>query len=394
MSKISLAERLHIDLPRSVFAQIGALKAAALAEGREVIDLGIGNPGIPPDPSIVERLTLELSTTGSHRYAADNGSWELKKAQADYYRERFGVDLDPQTEIVATSGAHEAFLQIAKLIGRPGGRFLVPSPAYPVHETGFRLAGAETVPLPASPAKAYLEAAEAVLAKGDDSIVGMVMSYPHNPSTATADASFYAGALRLAETYDLLLISDLAYAELYFDGEPPPSLLQTEGAIGRSIELTSLSKTFSVPGWRVGLCSGNAEICGALKTLKSHLDYGIFPAVQRASAAALRDHHSLTEKIRAQYRERRDGLLQAMRSGGAEGLVCDATMFAWLALPRREDGASMAFTKALLAAEDVVVSPGSGFGPYGEGYVRIALVEDADVMAESGRRIARFLQSF
>jgi alanine-synthesizing transaminase len=392
MPRASLAERIKLDLPPSVFAELIRMKAGALAEGRKVHDLGIGNPGVPPSEDVLEALVREVKRAENHKYAADNGSRELKEAQAAYYDARFGVALDPGSEIVATSGAHEAFVQLARLITRPGDRVLVPYPCYPVHETGFTLAGATAVPLPAMPADAFLaEAARQVDAHPDET-VAMVVSYPHNPTTATVDLAFYEKVIAFAQAHDLFVISDLAYAELYF-GEAPHSILEIEGAKARAVELTSLSKTFSVPGWRVGLCSGHAGVCAALKSYKSHLDYGIFPAVQKAAAEALRNYAPLTEVIRGEYRSRREAFLRGLGSH-AGSAACESSMFAWLTLPGSDDGASMRFAKALFSAEDVMVSPGAGFGPFGEGHARVALIEDPGGLEESGRRIARFLSSY
>lgn len=379
-------------LPPYVFAEVNRLKAAARANGADIIDLGMGNPDMPTPPHIIEKLVETVSKPRTNRYSASKGIPGLRRAQAAYYERRFGVKLDPETQIVATLGSKEGFANMAQAITAPGDVILVPNPTYPIHEFGFLISGAAMRHIPAGTGDEFLAAVDRAVRHSIPRPLAMVLSYPSNPTAMTASLDFYKAAVELAKKLDLIILSDIAYAEIYFDGNPPPSVLQVPGAIDVTVEFTSLSKTYNMPGWRMGFAVGNERLIGALARVKSYLDYGAFTPVQVAAAAALSGPQDCVEEIRNTYHHRRDVLVDSFGRAGWKIPPPPATMFAWCPLPEafRSIG-SVEFAKHLIEKAEVAVSPGIGFGEYGEGYVRIALVENEHRIRQAARSIKKFL---
>ncbi len=364
-------------LPPYVFAEVNRLKAAARARGADIIDLGMGNPDMATPQHIIDKLVETVAKPRTHRYSASKGIAGLRKAQAAYYKRRFGVKLNPETQVVATLGSKEGFANMAQAITAPGDVILVPNPTYPIHEFGFIISGAAIRHIPASTGPEFLRGVERAVKHSIPKPLAMVLSYPSNPTAMTADLDFYAEAVQLAKRLDLIILSDVAYAEIYFDDRPPPSVLQVPGAMDVAVEFTSLSKTYNMPGWRMGFAVGNERLIAALARVKSYLDYGAFTPIQVAAAAALNGPQDCVEEIRRVYKSRRDTLVESFQRAGWPIPAPTATMFAWAPIPEsyREIG-SVEFAKLLIERADVAVSPGLGFGEYGEGFVRIALVEN------------------
>lgn len=379
-------------LPPYVFAEVNEMKARARAAGRDVIDFGMGNPDGATPAHIVEKLVETVRKPRTHRYSASPGIPGLRRAMAGYYRRRFGVALDPETEIVATLGSKEGLANLASAITTPGDVVLAPNPSYPIHPYGFVIAGADTVPVPCGPGVDYLDELRRAAARSPRPPKAMVINFPNNPTAETADRAFYEGAVAFARERGIWILSDLAYAEIYFDAEPPPSILEVPGAAEVAVEFASLSKTYSMPGWRIGFAAGNRRLIQALARIKSYLDYGAFTPIQVAAAAALNGPQDCVEAIRARYRERRDVLVESFGQAGWEIPRPRATMFAWAPVPPQWRAAgSLAFAKALLAEADVAVAPGIGFGACGEGHVRLALVENRQRIRQAARSVKAFL---
>ena len=389
-----MAEEFHRikRLPPYVFAEVNALKAEARAGGADIIDLGMGNPDIQTPQHIVDKLVETVNKPRVHRYSASKGIPGLRKAQAAYYLRRFGVKLDPDSQIVATLGSKEGFANMAQAITAPGDVILTPNPTYPIHEFGFIISGASVRHLTATNGEEFLAAVSRACRHTVPKPIAMVLNYPSNPTAMTADLDFYTEAVQLAKQQDMIILSDLAYAEIYFDDNPPPSILQVPGAMDLAVEFTSLSKTYSMPGWRMGFAVGNERLIAALARVKSYLDYGAFTPVQVAAAAALNGPQDCVDEIRAVYKSRRDILIDSFGRAGWSIPAPAATMFAWAPVP--DDFAqlgSVAFSKLLIEKADVAVAPGLGFGEYGEGFVRIALVENEHRIRQAARNIRRFL---
>ncbi|HEU0061956.1 MAG TPA: aminotransferase class I/II-fold pyridoxal phosphate-dependent enzyme, partial [Hyphomicrobiaceae bacterium] len=336
----------------------------------------------------------------TNRYSASKGIVGLRRAQAAYYARRFGVKLNPETQVVATLGSKEGFANMAQAISAPGDVILCPSPTYPIHEFGFIISGAAIRHIPAGaggatagdPHTEFLRGIERAVKHSIPRPLAVVLSYPSNPTASTADLGFYTEAVQLAKKLELIILSDLAYAEIYYDDNPPPSVLQVPGAMDVTVEFTSLSKTYAMPGWRMGFAVGNERLIAALARVKSYLDYGAFTPVQVAAAAALNGPQDCVEEIRKTYRARRDCLVESFARAGWPIPVPAASMFAWAPIPEayRQIG-SVEFAKMLIDKADVAVSPGLGFGEYGEGYVRIALVENEHRIRQAARNIKKFL---
>jgi alanine-synthesizing transaminase len=384
-------------LPPYVFAEVNRLKAAARAGGADIIDLGMGNPDMPTPQHIIDKLIETVGKPRTNRYSASKGIPGLRRAQAAYYARRFGVKLNAETQVVATLGSKEGFANMAQAISAPGDVILCPSPTYPIHEFGFIISGAAIRHIPslggAGEAHAeFLRGVERAVKHSIPRPLAVVLSYPSNPTAATADLAFYTEAVQLAKKLDLIILSDLAYAEIYYDNNPPPSVLQVPGAMDVTVEFTSLSKTYAMPGWRMGFAVGNERLIAALARVKSYLDYGAFTPVQVAAAAALNGPQDCVEEIRKTYRARRDCLLESFHRAGWTIPTPAASMFAWAPIPQayRQIG-SVEFAKMLIDKADVAVSPGLGFGEYGEGYVRIALVENEHRIRQAARNIKKFL---
>ncbi len=379
-------------LPPYVFAEVNRLKATARANGADIIDLGMGNPDMPTPQHIVDKLVETVSKPRTHRYSASKGIPGLRRAQAAYYERRFGVKLDPETQVVATLGSKEGFANMAQAITAPGDVILVPNPTYPIHEFGFLISGAAMRHVPAGNGEDFLRAVERAVKHSIPRPIALVLSYPSNPTAMVASLDFYTAAVDLAKRLDLIILSDIAYAEIYFDGIPPPSVLQVPGAIDITVEFTSLSKTYNMPGWRMGFAVGNERLIGALARVKSYLDYGAFTPIQVAAATALNGPQDCVRHIRKTYESRRDCLVESFGRAGWPIPPPPATMFAWCPIPEpfRNLG-SVEFAKLLIEKADVAVSPGLGFGEYGEGYVRIALVENEHRIRQAARNIKKFL---
>ena len=379
-------------LPPYVFAEVNRLKASARARGADIIDLGMGNPDLPTPQHIVDKLVETIAKPRTHRYSASKGIPGLRRAQAAYYERRFGVKLDPETQIVATMGSKEGFANMAQAITAPGDVILVPNPTYPIHEFGFLLSGAAMRHLPASTGDDFLRSVERACQHTVPKPLALVLSYPSNPTAMTAELDFYKDAVALAKKLDLIILSDIAYAEIYFDGNPPPSVLQVPGAIDIAVEFTSLSKTYNMPGWRMGFAVGNERLIAALARIKSYLDYGAFTPIQVAASAALNGPQECVEEIRATYKSRRGCLVDSFARAGWNIPPPPATMFAWAPVPEPFKAlGSVEFAKLLIEKASVAVSPGLGFGEYGEGFIRIALVENEHRIRQAARNLKKFL---
>lgn len=379
-------------LPPYVFEQVNKLKAQARAAGDDIIDFGMGNPDMPTPPHIVEKLCEVAHDPRSNRYSASRGIKGLRKAMAGYYQRRFGVTLDPDSEVIATLGSKEGFANLAAAITAPGDVVLVPNPAYPIHAFGFILAGAAIRHIPANNPEEYLRQIDRAAHHSIPSPLAVVVNYPSNPTAQVVGLDFYKELLRIARKHEMWVLSDLAYADIYFDIEPPPSILQLDGAKDIAIEFQSLSKTYAMPGWRMGFAAGNKTLIGALARIKSYLDYGAYTPIQVAASAALNGPQECVDEIRAIYKSRRDVLVESMGRAGWEIDTPPASMFAWAKLPEqyREHG-SMEFAKQLLVHAKIAVAPGIGFGEYGEGYVRIGLVENEHRIRQAARNVKKFL---
>ncbi len=379
-------------LPPYVFEEVNRLKAGARARGDDIIDFGMGNPDMPTPAHIVDKLVETVRKPRTNRYSASRGIPGLRKAQAQYYDRRFGVGLDPDTQIVATLGSKEGFANFAQAITAPGDVILVPNPTYPIHQFGFIISGGVIRSLPATPDEDFMQRLDHAMRHSVPKPLALVLNYPSNPTARVADLDFYREIVAYARKHDLILMSDLAYAEIYFDGNPPPSIFQVEGAMEVAVEFTSLSKTYAMPGWRMGFAVGNERLIAALARVKSYLDYGAYTPIQVAAAAALNGPQDCVGEIRQIYRERRDVLVEAVGRAGWDIPSPPATMFAWAPVPERFSNlGSLGFSKLLLEKAGVAVAPGLGFGEYGEGYVRLALVENEQRIRQAARNIKKFL---
>jgi alanine-synthesizing transaminase len=381
-------------LPPYVFEQVNRAKAAARNAGADIIDFGMGNPDLPTPQHVLDKLKETLGKPRTDRYSASRGITGLRKAQAGYYERRFGVKLNPETQIVATLGSKEGFANVAQAITAPGDVVLVPNPSYPIHAFGFLMAGGVVRSVPAEPTPQLFEALERAIIHSIPKPIALICCYPSNPTAYVATLDFYKDLVAFAKKHEIFILSDLAYAELYFDGDPPPSVLQVPGAIDVTVEFTSMSKTFSMAGWRMGFAVGNERIIAALARVKSYLDYGAFTPVQVAATAALNGPEDCIREMRETYKKRRDVLVESFARAGWDIPPPAASMFAWAPLPEAFRGmGSMQFATLMVEKSGVVLSPGVAFGEHGEGYVRIALVENEQRIRQAARNMRRFLES-
>ncbi len=381
-------------LPPYVFEQVNRAKAAARNAGADIIDLGMGNPDLPAPAHVLEKLKETLGKPRTDRYSASKGIPGLRKAQAAYYARRFGVKLNPDTQIVTTLGSKEGFANVAQAITAPGDVVLVPDPSYPIHAFGFLMAGGVIRSVPSQPTPDFFNILERAIVHSIPQPIAVVVCYPSNPTAYVADLDFYKELVHFAKKHGILILSDLAYAEVYFDDNPPPSVLQVPGAMDIAVEFTSMSKTYSMPGWRMGFAVGNERIIAALTRVKSYLDYGAFTPVQVAATAALNGPDDCIKEMREIYKRRRDVLVESFGRAGWNVPAPRASMFAWSPIPEPfQTMGAVDFAKLLVEKAEVAVSPGTGFGERGEGFVRIALVENEQRIRQAARNIRRFLES-
>src|SRR5690349_21441157 len=378
-------------LPPYVFEQVNRLKASARAAGADIVDLGMGNPDLPTPAHIVDKLAETAQRDDTHGYSASRGINGLRKAQAAYYDRRFGVKLDPNSQVIVTIRSKEGFANIAHAITAPGDVVLCPNPSYPIHAFGFLMAGGVIRSLPAAPDADYFVALERAVAHSIPPPLAVVVCYPSNPTAHVADLDFYRDLISFARRHELIVLSDLAYSEVYFDDQPPPSILQVPGAMEVAVEFTSMSKTFSMAGWRVGFAVGNERLIAALGRVKSYLDYGAFTPIQVAATAALNGPQDCIVEMRNTYKRRRDALVDSFGRAGWTIPPPRSSMFAWAPIPEKFRGlGSLEYSKLLIEKADVAVAPGIGFGEHGDGYVRIALVENEQRIRQAARNIRKF----
>jgi alanine-synthesizing transaminase len=379
-------------LPPYVFAEVNRMKARARAAGEDIIDLGMGNPDQPTPKHIVDKMIETARDPRAHRYSQSRGIPGLRRALAAYYARRFGVELDPETEVIATLGSKEGIANLAQAITTPGDIILVPNPSYPIHPYGFILAGAAVRHIPVGDGSDFFASLARAVRHSVPTPLALVLNYPSNPTAEVVDLDFYREVVAFCRKHGIYAISDIAYAEIYFDGDPPPSILQVPGARDVAIEFSSMSKTYSMPGWRVGFGAGCRRLVEALARIKSYTDYGAFTPIQVAAAAALNGPQDCVAEIRSRYRQRRDVLIAAMAASGWAIPSPPASMFAWAPVPPAFAGlGSLEFSKLLLSEAKVAVSPGIGFGEYGDGHVRIALVENEHRIRQAARNVRQFL---
>ena len=381
-------------LPPYVIAEVNAMRHAARQAGRDIIDLGMGNPDLPPPQHVIDKLCEVASKPDAHGYSQSKGIPGLRKAQANYYARRFGVELDPEREVVVTMGSKEGLASLATAISAPGDVVLAPNPSYPIHTFGFIVAGAAIRSVPTTPNAEYWEALDRAMRFTIPRPTVLIVNFPSNPTAEVVDLAFYAKLVAWAKENRIWVISDLAYSELYFDGKPTPSILQVPGAKDVAVEFTSLSKTFSMAGWRIGFAVGNREMISALTRVKSYLDYGAFTPIQAAACAALNGPQDIVDRNRELYQKRRDVMVESFGRAGWDIPPPPASMFAWVPLPPSlKHMGSLAFAKQLLTHAEVAVAPGVGFGEQGEGFVRIAMVENEQRLRQAARNVKRYLQS-
>ncbi len=381
-------------MPPYVIAEVNAMRHAARLAGDDIIDLGMGNPDQPPPQHVIDKLCEVAAKPDAHGYSQSKGIPGLRRAQAGYYARRFGVDLDPESEVVVTMGSKEGLSSLATAIIAPGDVVLAPNPSYPIHTFGFIIAGATIRSVPTTPDEEYWNSLERAMSFTVPRPSVLVVSYPSNPTSEIVDLAFYERLVAWAKENQVWVVSDLAYSELYFDGKPTPSIMQVPGAKDIAIEFTSMSKTYSMAGWRMGFAVGNKQLIAALTRVKSYLDYGAFTPIQAAACAALNGPQDIIDTNRELYHKRRDVMVEAFGRAGWDIPPPPASMFAWAPLPPALKAmGSLEFSKQLLLQAQVAVAPGVGYGENGEGYVRIAMVENEQRLRQAARNIKRYLQS-
>lgn len=382
-------------LPPYVFEEVNKLKARLRAKGDDIIDFGMGNPDLPVPEHIVEKLVETARKPRTNRYSASRGIHGLRRAMAGYYQRRFGVTLNPDTEVVATLGSKEGFANLAQAITAPGDVVIAPNPSYPIHAFGFIMAGGVIRHIEAHSPEQYLSGIGRAVRHSVPPPIAMILCYPGNPTAQVVDLEFYKDAVALAKRYNMFVLSDMAYSEIYFDeSEPPPSVLQVDGAKDVAIEVNTLSKTYSMAGFRVGFALGNQRLIAALARVKSYLDYGAYTPIQVAAAAALNGPQECVKEMRDTYKTRRDVLIDSFAKAGWAIPNPEASMFAWSPIPDRfKSLGSVEFAKRLMEGAQIAVAPGAGFGEYGDGHVRLAFVENEARIRQAARNLKRFLNS-
>ena len=381
-------------LPPYVFEEVNKLKARLRNQGVDIIDFGMGNPDLPVPKHIVDKLCETAVRPRTNRYSASRGIPGLRRAMAGYYERRFGVKLNPDTQIVSTLGSKEGFANLAQAITAPGDVIISPNPSYPIHSFGFIMAGGVIRSIEAHTPEQYLRGIDRAVRHSVPPPIAMVVCYPANPTAQTVELDFYKDAVALAKKHEMFLLSDMAYSEIYFEGDPPPSVLQVPGALDVAVEVNTLSKTYSMAGFRVGFALGNERLIAALARVKSYLDYGAYTPVQVAAAAALNGPQDCVEEMRMTYKARRDVLLDSFAKAGWTLPKPTASMFVWAELPEQfRHLGSVEFSKRLMEGAEIAVAPGAGFGEYGDNFVRIALVENEQRIRQAARNLKKFLQS-
>ena len=382
-------------LPPYVFADVNSMKAKERSLGEDIIDFGMGNPDTPTPQHIVDKLCDTVKDPKSHRYSVSRGILGLRRAQSNYYKRRFNVEVDPETEVIVTLGSKEGLANLASAITANGDKVIVPNPSYPIHPYGFIIAGASVLSIDSNPNEDFISNLNKILSSTNNKAKALVLNYPNNPTTRIATLDFYREVIKICIKYDIYVLSDIAYAEIYFDGEIPPSILEVPKAKNIAVEFSSLSKTYSMPGWRVGFAVGNKNLIQALTKIKSYLDYGAFTPVQVASIAALNGPQACVNEIRSVYMKRRDVLVGGLSRVGWEIESPKATMFVWAKLPKKfKPIGSLEFSKRLLKYGKVAVAPGIGFGKNGEGFVRIGLVENEYRIRQAIKNIKLFFDNY
>ena len=385
-------------LPNYVFAEINQLKAKLRKKGNDIIDFGMGNPDMPTPKHIREKLKEVVDKPGVGRYSVSKGIFGLRKAQANYYARRFGVKVNPENEVIVTLGSKEGLANLAQAISSSGDIIISPNPSYPIHPYGFIIAGASLRHLPTMfegkfDPDVYLERLDRSIRHSTPTPVALIVSFPSNPTAQVVDLNFYKEVVRIALKHQVYVLSDLAYAEIYYDKSPPPSILQVPKAKNIAVEFTSMSKTYAMAGWRIGYAVGNSKLIAALSKIKSYLDYGAFTPIQVAAATALNGSQKCVSEIRATYKSRRDVLIESMARAGWDIPVPQASMFAWAPIPKKyQNKGSLKFARDLMAKANVAVSPGIAFGEYGEGFVRIGLVENEQRIRQAAKNVKNLLK--
>ncbi|MCO4844689.1 MAG: LL-diaminopimelate aminotransferase [Sulfurovum sp.] len=389
-------------LPKYLFAEINDLKMELRRKGEDIIDFSMGNPDASTPQPIIDKLCETAQKPKTHGYSASKGIYKLRLAMSNWYKRKYNADLDPDTEIVATMGSKEGYVHLVQAISNPGDVAIVPDPTYPIHSQAFILAGANVEKMQLVFNEDTFEVDEdRFLADVEDHLDNsipkakfLVVNFPHNPSTATVTPEFYERLVALAKEKRFYIISDIAYADITFDGYKTPSIMEVEGAKDVAVESYTLSKSYNMAGWRVGFIVGNKKLIGALQSIKSWLDYGMFTPIQVAATVALDEYHNIPDdEIIPRYEKRRDVMLEAFENAGWKMGKPNASMFIWGKIPEvARDMGSLEFAKQLLVKAGVAVSPGIGFGKYGDEYVRIALIENENRIRQAARNIKKFLK--
>ncbi|WP_435017316.1 aminotransferase class I/II-fold pyridoxal phosphate-dependent enzyme [Tundrisphaera sp. TA3] len=390
---LEVAPRVR-GLPPYLFGKINELKYRKRRAGIDVIDLGMGNPTDPPEPWVIEKLCEAVQDSRNHRYSVASGIFNLRKEVAARYQSRFGVDLDPENEVVATIGSKEGFSHMCLALLGPGDTALVPAPSFPIHVHAVALASANVITLDIRDPDAYLSNIARVCESLTPKPKILIMNYPHNPTSAVVDRGFFEQVVKLAKKHRFFVMHDFAYGDISYDGVQVPSFLEAEGAKDVGCEFTTMSKGYNMAGWRVGFAAGNRQMISALKAIKGYYDYGLFQAVQIAAIVALRHGEEGRLAQVAEYQARRDVLVDALRRSGWEAETPKAGMFVWAQIPEpwRSKMGSIDFAMKLLEEAEVAVSPGRGFGETGEGYLRLALIENEQRLRQAVRQINRCLK--